>query len=99
MAVSKETYKIVVEFRRDNLAGWGHDPQDFVEMIKHDLGQRIPHYLVDVSLLPQEEKCPDCEGSSWKETFPGKWEPCENCYDPWGDFLKQVEESGSDNDD
>jgi hypothetical protein len=47
--------KIEVEVNTDPVPGWGYDPQDYVELIRRQLDNTIPHYNPTVRLVEAEQ--------------------------------------------
>lgn len=45
--------QILVEVDLDPVMGWGHEVQDYVDWIQHDLTSRIPHYHPKVTVFGQ----------------------------------------------
>ncbi len=42
---------IEVKILIDPVPGWGHEPEDHVKLLQHQLNQQIPHYKPEVSLI------------------------------------------------
>lgn len=49
---------IEVKIRIDPVPGWGHQPEDHVELLKKTLDSMISHYKPEVKLIRVEREVP-----------------------------------------